>query len=153
MPEPFDKALQAVLQRARTVADAGGVIEPIHLLYSLLVEAPQVWEKLSNVDPAAIKAALPQFNAPPLGARSMDAILANSSKRVIAYSMEECMRAGQAPQRTEWVAPEYMLFRLLRESGSDAAHLLRSHGLTIEELRKTFAKARGLSRIWFTYHD
>lgn len=83
----------------------------------------------------------------------MDAILANSSKRVIAYSMEECMRAGQAPQRTEWVAPEYMLFGLLRESGSDAAQLLRSHGLTIEELRKTFAKARGLSRIWFTYHD
>ena len=109
MPQPLDKASQAVLQRARTVADAAGVIEPIHLLYSLLVEAPQVWEKVSNVDPAAIKAALPQFNASMLGTKSMDAILANSSKRVIAYSMEECMRAGQAPQATEWVAPEYIL--------------------------------------------
>lgn len=75
-------------------------MKPIHLLYSLLVEAPQVWEKLSDVDLVAIKAALPQFNAAPLGTRSTDAILANSSTRVIAYSMEECMRAGQAPLRS-----------------------------------------------------
>ena len=150
MPQPLNKASQAVWQRARAVAGAGGVIEPIHLLYSLLVEAAQVWAKLPNLDPAGIKAALPQFNAPPLGATSTYPILANSIKRVLAYSMEECVRAGHAPfrtaeefiQATEWVAPEYMLLGLLRESGSDAAEMLRSCGLTIEELRKTFGRAR-----------
>ena len=65
--------------------------------------------------------------------------LSNSTKRVLAYGMEECFRAraGQIPLASlkgrifpnEFVGPEFILLGLMRESEREAAQLLASQGL------------------------
>jgi hypothetical protein len=148
MPQPFDKASQTVLRQAQAAAEATGTVESVHVLYALLVAAPQVWEKLPHVNAGAIKAALPQFNVPPASSAATKVVLANNVKRVLAFSMEECLRGGKAPfssavefvSAQEWVAPEYILLGLLRESDCEAAQFLQSHGIRLEDARRTFSR-------------
>jgi hypothetical protein len=86
---------------------------------------------------------LPPFKAPQsVSPEKSNAVLANSDKRVFAYSMEEWFRAGmnRAPPESlrhdflysgEYVAPKHLLLGLMREADSDAARLLAAQGLTV----------------------
>jgi hypothetical protein len=78
--------------------------------------------------------------------------LSNSTKRVLAYGMEECFRsrAGQIPLASvkgrifpnEFIGPEFILLGLMREPECDAARLSASQGLNLEQVRGRFSNAQ-----------
>lgn len=148
MPQPFNPDAQKVIRIAQLLAEqADGVVNPVHVLSALVAAAPQVWDALPQLNVQEIRAGLPPFNTPQaVSTDKSNAVLANSVKRILAYSMEEWFRARSnhvSPeslrhdflQSGEYVAPEYLLIALLREADSEAARLLAAHGLTIQEAR------------------
>jgi len=153
MPQPFNTDAQVVLKQARRLAESsdGLVILPMHLLAALVTDAPAVWNQLTHVDVHSLVDAVPGFEVQPLETTAASAALSNSGKRVLAYAMEEWFRARAAHlppesvapliQRSEYVGPEFMLLGLMRESDSDAAQLLASHGLELEDVRRRFSDA------------
>lgn len=149
MPQPLNADAQKVIRMAQELAgQEDGVVSPVHVLRALLVAAPQVWVALPQVDVQEIRAELPPFNTPQtVSTGRPNSLMANSVKRVVAYSMEEWFRArmNKVPPESlrhdflksgEYVAPEHLLLGLLRETDSDAARLLAGQGLTVEGARK-----------------
>jgi ATP-dependent Clp protease ATP-binding subunit ClpA len=148
MPQPFNADAQKVIRIAQHLAEQGdGVVSPFHVLSALLAAAPQVWEALPQVNAQEVRAGLPPFKTPQsVSTEKSNAVLANSVKRIFAYSREEWFRAGanRVPfeqQRHdflysgEYVTPEHLLLGLMREADPDAARLLATQGLTVEEAR------------------
>ncbi len=147
MPQPLDKASQMVWRHAQAVAlSTDGIVNPMHVLHALVNAAPNIWQRLPQVDVDAIRSALPLFEPSLKEPTATNIALANSVKRVLAFSMEECVRSGNAPfsspeeyiRAEEWVAPEHMLLGLLREGDPEAAQLLQAHGVRLDDARRNF---------------
>lgn len=68
-------------------------------------------------------------------ATSVDLPLSNESKRVLAYGAEEAERLAHRYKGTE-----HLFLGLLREKGCFAAEVLREQGVSLEKLRKHYAR-------------
>jgi ATP-dependent Clp protease ATP-binding subunit ClpA len=155
--QPFDTASQIVLRKAQELAKSGdGVVSTENVLAALLTDAPAVRQLLHGLDVTELTAAVSQSDTAGNNFHAQ-AMLANSVKRVLAYSMEEWFRARgtQIPPESrdpearsveaffgasEFISPEFILLGVLREVDCDAAKLLNSRGLTVEKVRKRVAE-------------
>ena len=156
MFQPFNRDSQIVLKQAKQLAQTSdGVVVPMHVLHALITKAPAVWNEVAHLDMHSLRGALPALDvSPEEPSTAASAALSNSVKRVLAYAMEECYRAraGQIPPESvkghifpnEFIGPEFILLGLMRESECDAAQLLTSQGLSLEEIRGRFSKTEEL---------
>lgn len=66
---------------------------------------------------------------------SVDLPLSNESKRVLAYAAEEAERL-----QNKHIGSEHLLLGLLRETGTFAAHLLNTRGVSLARTRQIISK-------------
>ena len=138
MFERYINATRNAIFWARYRAEEAGSssIEPEHLLAGILDGNPTLVERY----PQLAEIAPPRIAQPPRPAAlepvpHRDVPLSQASKRALAYSAEESERLKHSH-----VGPEHLLLGLLREGTSNAAELLRAHGVTLEGARKNFSR-------------
>ena len=132
-----ERARRAILWSLFRAEEAGSLsIEPEHLLAGILRVDPKLVEsfpQLAGLVPKPIpEPPRPEILEP---APRRDKPLSQASKRALAYSAEESERLKHSH-----VGPEHLLLGLLREGKSNAAEMLRAHGVTLEGARKNFSR-------------
>ncbi len=138
MFERYTDTARRVIFFARFFASELGsrCIEPEHVLQAILKEEPDLfrpWLK-SDGEYEAFRVAVEGRKAglEPIP-DSVDIPLSQTSKRVLAYAVEEAERFSHREIR-----PTHLLTALLRESGTAAASILGQFGIEIQQVRMVF---------------
>jgi hypothetical protein len=142
MFERYTEKARRVIFFARYEASQFGspYIETEHLLLGLLRENPAL-TSVALPSASSISAIRKEIEERTLSrektSTSVDLPLSNESKRVLAYAAEEAERVHH-----KHIGSEHLLPGLLREKGALAAHLLNSHGLSLERAREIASKGQ-----------
>jgi ATP-dependent Clp protease ATP-binding subunit ClpC len=133
MFEGYTEKARRIIFFARYEAAQVGAsnIEPEHLLLGLLRESHDLITPPVDLDDLVHEL---RASMQPAGAKistSVDLPLSDSSRLVLAYSVEEAERLND-----KHIAPEHLLLALTRESGTPAAEILRKHEFTAARVRE-----------------
>jgi len=140
-----EKARRVIFFARYEAAQYGSpLIEPEHLLLGILREDKALTNRFLR-NHASVESIRNQIQARTVirekVSTSVDLPLANDSKRVLAYAVEEAERLAH-----EHIGTEHLLLGILRESQSFAAQILAERGVEIAQVRADAAAGEGESR-------
>jgi ATP-dependent Clp protease ATP-binding subunit ClpC len=139
MFDRFTENARRVVLFARFEAEGFGsqVIEAEHLLLGILSADKDLFDRANPGLSAEIIRSGVEERIPPIRktATHTDLSLSNSSKRILAYAVDEAKRLAHA-----YVGTEHILLALLREETCLAARLLNEFGFRLHPLRQRLAK-------------
>jgi ATP-dependent Clp protease ATP-binding subunit ClpC len=110
-------------------------IETEHLLLGLLRENKAIAQGLGSDSVEAIRKQLKPPSNRKAVSHSLDLLLSDECKRVLAYAGEEAESLSH-----KFIGTEHLLLGLLREENCLAAHLLKQRGVSIENVRASLQK-------------
>ena len=131
------QARRAVFFARQEAAEFGSShIEPAHLLLGILRESGELMrlmagneQRIIDLKSSVEKRLQPRTPGAPM---SHDLPISRECMEVLTFAAEEARRA-----RSSHIGPEYLIFGLLSENGSEAADLAAA-GITIQTVQRTF---------------